>query len=332
MLNEPIYPSWMVSPGHKCQIAGIFVNRGLCSERAACRHFGLHRSTFQYEAKQPNAWLARLKIALKRMSRLHPGLGYSKITRLLKDEGWQVGNRMVQRLRRELGLAVPTKKPRRRRQGISTGLPTKATHPNHVWTWDFVHDTTMRGGKLRMLTVLDEYTRESRCIHVDRKINAEKVQRVMARLIEEYGVPQCIRSDNGSEFIEKNLCEWLSSEGIKTLYIEPGSPWKNGYIESFHARFREECLNREQLWTLTEARVVIGDWRWKYNYIRPHRSLGYISPIKFAQQIAETQEATEQGSGSTRPMASFRQNLDFLYNLNHIIITSRLTNHMAQFG
>ena len=130
MLNAPIYPSWMVSPGHKCQIAGIFVNRGLCSERAACRHFGLHRSTFQYEAKQPNAWLSRLKIALKRMSRLHPELGYAKSTRLLKDEGWQVGNRMVQRLRREwLGLAVPTRKPRRRRQGISTGLPTKATHP-----------------------------------------------------------------------------------------------------------------------------------------------------------------------------------------------------------
>lgn len=128
MLNEPIYPSWMyagrkasaskpsitgsvgkkvVSPGHKCQIAGIFVNRGLCSERAACRHFGLHRSTFQYEAKQPNAWLARLKIALKRMSRLHPELGYSKITRLLKDEGWQVGNRMVQRLRREVGPGCP---------------------------------------------------------------------------------------------------------------------------------------------------------------------------------------------------------------------------------
>ena len=122
-----------MSAGHKRQIAGIFVNRGLCRERAACRHFGLHRSTFQYEAKQPNAWVARLKIALKRMSRLHPELGYAKITRLLKDEGWQVGNRMAQRLRREwLGLAIPTKKPRRRRQGISTGLPDQDTHPNHV--------------------------------------------------------------------------------------------------------------------------------------------------------------------------------------------------------
>ena len=184
-----------MSPGHKRQIAGIFVNRGLCSERSACRHFGLHRSAFQYEAKQPNAWLARLKIALKRMSRLHPELGYPKITRLLKDEGWKVGNRMVQRLGRELGLAIPPKKPRKRRRGVSTGLPTKATHPNHVWTWDFVHDTAMRGGKLRMLTVLDEYTRECRCIHVDRRINAGKVQRVMARLVEEYGAPEHIRSE-----------------------------------------------------------------------------------------------------------------------------------------
>ena len=127
-ISEQTFHRWkrwkkVVSPGHKCQIAGIFVNRGLCSERAACRHFGLHRSTFQYEAKQPNAWLARLKIALKRMSRLHPELGYSKITRLLKDEGWQVGNRVVQRLRREVGPgSVPTRKPRRRRQGISTDL------------------------------------------------------------------------------------------------------------------------------------------------------------------------------------------------------------------
>jgi len=218
------------------------------------------------------------------MSRLHPELGYAKSTRLLKDEGWQVGNRMVQRLRREVGVwLIPTKKPRKRRQGISTGLQDQGYAPQ-------------------------------------------------PRLIEENGVPEYIRSDNGSEFIEKNLHKRLSSEGIKTLYIEPGSPWQNGYIESFHGRFREECLNREQLWTLTEARVVIGDWRWKYNNIRPHRSLGYISPIKFAQQIAETQEATEQGSGSTRPMASFRKNLDFLYNLNHTIITSRLTNQVAQFG
>ena len=155
---------------------------------------------------------------------------------LNKDEGWQVGTRMVQRLRRELEPGCPNQEASQEASG-HLYWPTDQGYapPNHVWTWDFVHDTTMRGGKLHMLTVL-----------------------------EEYGAPEHIRSDNGSEFIEKNLREWLSREGIKSLYIEPGSPWQNGYIESFHARFREECLNREQLWTLTEARVVIGDWRWKY--------------------------------------------------------------------
>ena len=126
-----------MSPGHKRQIVESFVSSGRCSSRAACRHFGLHRSTFGYEAKEPDAWLARLKAALRRISNEHMEWGYAKITRLLKTEGWQVGTRLVQRLRKELGLAVPAKKPKKRRQGPSTGLPTKAMHRNHVWTWDF---------------------------------------------------------------------------------------------------------------------------------------------------------------------------------------------------
>ena len=128
----------------------------------------------------------------------------------------------------------------------------------------------MRDGQLRMLTVMDEHTRECRCIHVDRRVNARKDQSVMARLIGEYGTPKYIRSDNGPEFIEKQLRRWLRLQNVKALYIEPGSPWQNGYIESFHARFRQECLDREQLWTLTEAQVVSEDWRWKYNHFRPH--------------------------------------------------------------
>lgn len=165
-----------MSPGHKRQIVERLVIAGRCSGRAACRHFGLHRSTFSYEAKEPDAWRARLKAALRRLSNQHAELGYAKITCFLKEEGWKVGTRMVQRLRRELGLAVPAKKPRRRRQGVSTGLPTKASHRNHVWTWDFVHDTTVRGGTLRMLNVMDEYTRECLCIHVERRINARKAR------------------------------------------------------------------------------------------------------------------------------------------------------------
>lgn len=205
-----------MSPGHKRQVAESMVAEGRCSERTACRHFGLHRSTFQYEAKEPDAWLARLKSALRRVSWANPELGYAKITRLLREEGWRVGVRLIQRLRRELGLIIPPRKPRRRRQGASTGLPTTATHRHHVWTWDFIHDTTTRGGKLRMLTVIDEFSRECLCIHVARRINAEVVLMVLARLIAEYGPPKYIRSDNGSEFIESTLQHWLKDHRIKT--------------------------------------------------------------------------------------------------------------------
>ena len=320
-----------MSPGHKRQVAQSLVDRGRCTARAACRHFGLHRSTFRYVAKQPNAWLAKLKAALRRLSNLHPEFGYPKITRLLQQEGWRVGCRRVQRLRRELGLMVPKKKPKARRGGVSTGLPTKATHRNHVWTWDFVHDTTVRGGKLRMLNVIDEHTRECLCIYVARRINARKVRQVMSDLIDVHGAPEHIRSDNGSEFIEGNLRAWLKDNEIDTLYIDPGSPWQNGYIESFNARLREECLNREQLWTLTEARVVLEDWRWKYNHVRPHRSLGYITPREFAQKEDE-QVGLNQGWCSSRPPASFRPSLDLLYHWERLIHPARLTQAMGQFG
>ena len=133
-----------------------------------------------------------------------------------------------------------------------------------------------------MLTVVDEYTRECHLIHVDRRIRATTVRDQLFRLIEQHGAPEYIRSDNGSEFIERSLQAWLKTLEIKTLFIDPGSPWQNGYIESFHSRFREECLEREQLWTLSEARVVLEDWRREYNYVRPHKSLGLETPKRFA--------------------------------------------------
>ena len=315
-----------MSPGHLRQVAQQIVALGRYSIRMVCRHLGVHRNTFNYKAKEPDAYLAKLKTALRRISKKHPEMGYQKITRLLKNEGWRCGTRLIQRLRREMGLAVPKKKPKRKRQGISTGLPTKATHRGHVWTWDFVHDTTVRGGKLRTLNVIDEYTRECLCIHVARRIDSNKVKRIISELIDEHGAPDHIRSDNGSEFIAHHLRDWLAENEIMTLYIDPGSPWQNGHIESFNARFRDECLNREQFWTLTEARVVIEDWRWKYNHVRPHRSLGYITPLEFAQKEA-AEVAPSPCWRSVRATPSLRPSLDLLYTtIERFITPSRLTH------
>ena len=318
-----------MSPGHKRQVAGGFVERGRCSARQVCRYFRLQRSSFRYQAREPDAWMKRLRAAVRRVSERYSQWGYAKVTKLLQAEGWEVGKRLVQRLRRELGLRVPGSKPRRRRAGTSTGLPTKAGHRGHVWTWDFVHDRSVRGGRLKMLTVVDEFTRECHLIHVDRRIRSCQVRRQLERLIGVHGAPEHIRSDNGSEFIHHELQLWIKEQGIKTLYIDPGSPWQNGFIESFNARLRAECLQREQLWSLSEARVVIEDWRRQYNEIRPHRSLGYETPGAYAR-------IARQAAGSGRATPSLRPQLDApsLLELYFTPLTnlSRLTFPLGQFG
>ena len=174
----------------------------------------------------------------------------------------------------------PKKIPRR---GVSTGLPTQAEHRQHVWTWDFTFDRTDNGGTLKMMTRLDEYTRQCLTIRVERQITAAHVLAVLEQAMVQYGVPGYIRSDNGSEFIATKVQQWLKDHHIKTSYIDPGSPWQNGYIENFHSRFRDECLNREWLLNLREARVLIEDWRQHYNTDRPHSRLGYLSPEEFIQ-------------------------------------------------
>ena len=222
---------------------------------------------------------------LHTLSEAHPRYGYRRMAALLRQEGWAVGKRQIQRLRRVEGLRVPPTKRKIARRGRSTGLPTKATHRGHVWTWDFIADATVRGGALRMLTVLDEHTRECHVLRADRALKSADVITLVKQAITQHGAPEFIRSDNGSEFIAKELQAWLAAEKIKTIYIEPASPWQNGFVESFHGRFRDECLNREQLWTLTEARVVIEDFRIDYNTRRPHSRLGYRSPVNYAAQL-----------------------------------------------
>ena len=258
---------------------------GLCSGRQACRFLCLARATLWYRAGQRSDRQQQMVARLKALSEAHPRYGYRRIAALLRQEGWSAGKRQVQRLRRVEGLRVPPTKRKNARRGHSTGRPTKATHRGHVWTWDFIADATVRGGALRMLTVLDEHTRECHVLRADRALKSTDVIKLVQTAITQHGAPEYIRSDNGSEFIANELQAWLAREKIKTIYIEPASPWQNGFVESFHGRFRDECLNREQLWSLTEARVVIEDFRIDYNMRRPHSRLGYRSPVNYAAQI-----------------------------------------------
>jgi putative transposase len=274
-----------MSPGHKKQMVQAVIAERLCSGRKACRFLRLARATWWYPVGQRSERQQQLVARVQALSERHPRYGYRRIAAMLRAEGWPVGKRQVQRLRRVEGLRVPPTKRKQVRRGYSTGLPTKATHRGHVWTWDFIADATVRGGALRMLTVLDEYTRECHVLRADRALKSGDVIRLVEEAIEQHGAPEYIRSDNGSEFIAKELQRWLADQNIRTIYIEPASPWQNGFVESFHGRFRDECLNREQLWTLTEARVVIEDLRIDHNTRRPHSRLGYRSPVNYATQL-----------------------------------------------
>ena len=271
----------MVSPAQKKQAVAYVVDQRLCSERRACRYLGVHRSTYRYPVKSPLPQQVQLHQRIVSLSWQYPRYGYRRIRAVLEREGWSVSRKQVQRIRRKEGLKVHPKPQRISRQGVSTGLPTQATHRNHVWTWDFIFDRTDKGSTLKMLTMLDEYTRQCLAIRVERQIRSGQVLATLWQAMMQYGIPEHIRSDNGTEFIAGKIQRWLRVNQIKTLYIEPGSPWQNGYIESFHSRFRDECLNREWLLNLREARVVIEDWRLHYNTERPHSRLGYLSPEGF---------------------------------------------------
>ena len=202
------------------------------------------------------------------------------MTRLLNLEGWNVGHDRVYTIWREEGLKVPKKQPKRRRLWFNDGscIRLRPTHRNHVWSYDFVADRTADGRPIRMLTIVDEFTRECLAIDVAKRLTSEDVLERLSDLFVRRGVPEHIRSDHGPEFVAKALQEWIAAVGAKTAYIAPGSPWENGYIESFNARLRDELLNAELFSTLYEAEVLIESWRRHYNAVRPHSSLGYRPP------------------------------------------------------
>jgi putative transposase len=249
------------------------------SERKVCRALGQPRSTQRY-IKQISNDEDSLTLRVVELAGQYGRYGYRRITALLQQEGWRVNHKRVERLWSREGLKVPPKQPKRGRLWLNDGscLRLKPEFPNHVWSYDFVLERTHDGRAFRILNVIDEYTRECLAVKVKRHLDHEDVQECLTELFCERGVPVHLRSDNGPEFIANALREWLNKLSVKPLFIEPGSPWENGYVESFNGKMRDELLNREIFYTLKEAQVLIARWREEYNHFRPHSSLGYRPP------------------------------------------------------
>ena len=249
------------------------------SERRACRALGQHRST-QRKVPRGRDDEAALTADLVALAEEYGRYGYRKVAALLKTAGWVVNDKRVERIWRREGLKVPTRQPKRGRIWDNDGscIRLRPEHRDHVWSYDFVEARTHDGRKYRMLNVVDEFTRECLAIRVARKLKAIDVIDVLSDLFSLRGVPKHIRSDNGSEFVAKSVQAWITGVGSNTAYIAPGSPWENGYVESFNARLRDELLDGEIFYTLKEAQIVIESWRRHYNGVRPHGALGYRPP------------------------------------------------------
>lgn len=257
------------------------------SERRACRAIGFVRSCYRYQPK-PDPMRELIRDRVVALAREYGRYGYKTITSMLRMEGWEVGKDRVYGIWREEGLKVPQKQPKRARLWLADGscIRLRAEYPNHVWSYDFVADTTRDGRSLRILNIVDEYSRECLASFVARRIRSQDVILVLADLILKHGLPKHIRSDNGPEFIAIKLRRWLKGLAIEPLFIEPGSPWENGYIESFNGKMRDQFLNGELFYTLREAEIMIERWRIHYNTKRPHSSLGGLPPAPETIRLA----------------------------------------------
>jgi putative transposase len=249
------------------------------SERRVCRVIDQPRSTQRHTSVVRDDE-GRLRADIVQLALKYGRYGYRRITALLQREGWQVNHKRVERIWREEGLKVPKRQPKRGRLWLNDGscVRLRPTHRNHVWSYDFVADRTHDGRSVKMLTVIDEYSRECLAIMVERGLKSDDVLDCLTELFIRHGVPEYIRSDNGSEFTAKVVRRWLSHMGVQALYIEPGSPWENGYNESFNGKFRDELLKGEIFYTLREAKILIERWRFEYNTFRPHSSLNNRPP------------------------------------------------------
>jgi len=270
----------MVSAPARRQQAAFAFRRGL-SQRKACALFSLARSAFCYESRMAlrDAPLVALMMALAAQ---YPRYGYRRIAVFMEREGHKMGPDKAYRLWCAAGLQVPRKRPRKR-VAASRPRPNAPSFANEVWAYDFVYDACANGQQVKCLTIVDEFTRESLAIDVAGSIRSGRVVEVLARLVSERGAPQHLRSDNGPEFVSRALLRWAVDESLDIALIDPGKPWQNGTAESFNGKFRDECLSMEWFRNRSEATVVIEQWRQHYNAVRPHSSLGNMTPAAYSR-------------------------------------------------
>ena len=277
-----------MSPDQQRAAADYLSEQYSASERRVCGVMGRSRSTLRYR-RRPREGEPALTREIKRLARRHPRYGYRRIHAMLVRRGWTINLKRVRRLWNELGFRRPLRLRKPRKLGPKPGTSANSCtqqpsqFKNDVWTCDFIHDRTADGRALKWLTLVDEYTRECLVLHADGSLTGADVRRIVARVIGRRGAPTRIRSDNGSEFVCAALLDWLPGVGAKSIPVAAGSPWENGYIESFHSRLRDEFLEREEFETVADARAKAEWFRREYNTVRPHSSLGYATPKEFSQ-------------------------------------------------
>jgi putative transposase len=273
-----------LTPGRRRRAVGTLQARFGVSERRACRVAGQHRSTQRKRPLPPHDENQRLASRLREIAKEHPRWGWKTAHEILLREGWTLNRKRTRRIWRQEGLRRPVRARKRRRQGNGQAAWLRATKPNEVWAVDFQFDETADRRRIKLCNIVDEYTREALAIRVERTCTAENVIAVIEQLVKQRGTPKYLRADNGPEMIAWTLRDYCRLAGTTTAYIEPGSPWENPFVESFNGRLRDELLNIEEFACLTEAKVIIEDWRIQYNTYRPHSALDGLTPAEYAQR------------------------------------------------
>ncbi len=273
-----------MTPGRRRRAVGTLQERFGVSERRACRVAGQHRSTQRKQPLPPHAEDERLAGRLREIAGDHPRWGWKTAHTILLREGWNINRKRTRRVWRQEGLRRPVKTRKRRRIATGHAARLRASRPNEVWAVDFQFDETSDRRRIKLCNIVDEYTREALAIRVARNCTAEDLITTIERLVADRGAPKYLRADNGPEMIAWTLRDYCRLTGTNTAYIEPGSPWENPFVESFNGRLRDELLNIEEFACLTEAKVIIEDWRIQYNTYRPHSALGGLTPAEYARR------------------------------------------------